>query len=268
MKPLQTALIGELIGTFLMVFFGCGCVAAAITTGAQSGVFQIAIVWGLGIAIAIHCTAALSGAHLNPAVTIAATVWQGFNQGRVLPYISAQMIGAFLAACMVYVMFGDAIQVFESTNHLVRGLAGSEASAAVFGEFFPNPGGKPLSEAAAIVSFGRALGIEVICTAVLVMVVFCVTDPSNHERPQGLAPAYIGLTVTLLISLVGPLTMACFNPARDLAPRLFSSLAGWGSLPFTANGNGWFVVYLIGPILGGLIGGGAHRLLLKAGYSA
>lgn len=268
MKPLQTALIGELIGTFLFVFFGCGCVATSITTEAQSGVFQVAIVWGLAVAIAIQCTAALSGAHLNPAVTIAATVWQGFNKGRVIPYIFAQMIGAFLAAAVVYEMFADAIHVFESTNHIVRGLAGSEASAAAFGEFFPNPGGKPLSEAAAIVSFGRALGIEFICTAVLVLIVFCVTDPNNNERPQGLAPAYIGLTVTLLISLVGPLTMACFNPARDLAPRLFSSLAGWGSIPFTANGNGWFVVYLMGPILGGLLGGGVHRFLLKVGYRA
>ncbi len=267
MKPLSTALIGELIGTFLIVFFGCGCVAASVTTGAQSGVFQVAIVWGLGVAIAIHCTAALSGAHLNPAVTVAATVWQGFNKGRVLPYIFAQMLGGFLGAAAVYVMFGDALSVFESTNHITRGLAGSEASAAVFGEFFPNPGGRPLTEAAAIVSLARAFGIEVICTAVLLLVIFSVTDPKNSERPQGLAPAYIGLTVTLLISLVGPLTMACFNPARDLAPRLFSSLVGWGSLPFTANGGGWFVVYVLGPILGGIIGGGAHRFLLKGRYA-
>ena len=132
MKPLSTALVGELIGTFLIVFFGCGCVAASVTTGAQSGVFQIAIVWGLGVAIAIHCTAALSGAHLNPAVTVAATVWQGFNKGRVLPYITAQMLGGFIGAAAVYVMFGDALTVFESTNHITRGLAGSEASAAVF----------------------------------------------------------------------------------------------------------------------------------------
>jgi glycerol uptake facilitator protein len=267
MKPLSTALVGELIGTFLIVFFGCGCVAASVTTGAQSGVFQIAIVWGLGVAIAIHCTAALSGAHLNPAVTVAATVWQGFNKGRVLPYITAQMLGGFIGAAAVYVMFDDALTVFESTNHITRGLAGSEASAAVFGEFFPNPGGRPLTEAAAIVSLARAFGIEVICTAVLLLVIFSVTDPKNSERPQGLAPAYIGLTVTLLISLVGPLTMACFNPARDLAPRMFSSLVGWGSLPFKANGSGWFVVYVLGPILGGIIGGGAHRFLLKGRYA-
>lgn len=267
MKPLGTAILGELIGTFLIVFFGCGCVSAAITTGAQSGVFQVAIVWGLAVAIAIHCTAALSGAHLNPAVTVAATVWQGFHKGRVLPYLGAQMLGGFLAAAAVYVMFGDAISVFESTNHLTRGLPGSEASAAVFGEFFPSPGGKPLSEAPAIVSLWRAFGIEVICTAVLLLVIFSVTDPKNQERPQGLAPAYIGLTVTMLISLVGPLTMACFNPARDLAPRLFSSLAGWGSIPFTANGSGWFVVYVLGPILGGIIGGGLHRFLLKGRYA-
>jgi glycerol uptake facilitator protein len=267
MKPLSTAIIGEIIGTFLIVFFGCGCVAAAITTQAQSGVFQVAIVWGLGVAIAIHCTAALSGAHLNPAVTVAAWVWQGFNKGRIIPYISAQMLGGFLAAAVVYSMFGDALSVFESTHHITRGMPGSEASAAAFGEFFPNPGGKPLTEAAAIVTLWRAFSIEIICTAVLVLVIFSVTDPKNSERPQGLAPAYIGLTVTLLISLVGPLTMACFNPARDLAPRLFTAVAGWGSIPFSTNGSGWLIVYVIAPILGGILGGGAHRLLLKGRYS-
>jgi glycerol uptake facilitator protein len=70
----------------------------------------------------------------------------------------------------------------------------------------------------------------------------------------------------MLISLLGPLTMACFNPARDLGPRLFSSLAGWHSIPFTANGTGWLTVYLIAPIVGGLMGGGIYRLLFQGNY--
>jgi glycerol uptake facilitator protein len=112
----------------------------------------------------------------------------------------------------------------------------------------------------------RAFTAEVIGTAILLLVIFCTTDANNKDRPQILTAATIGLTVTLLISLLGPLTMACFNPARDLGPRLFSSAAGWGSIPFTTNGLGWLTVYIIAPILGGLLGGGIYRTLFQGNY--
>jgi glycerol uptake facilitator protein len=89
---------GEFFGALLLVFLGCGSVCAAVTTGAQVGVFQVAIVWGLGIATAIYLTGALSGAHLNPAVTVCIAVWSSFPKGRVLPYVVAQACGAFVAS--------------------------------------------------------------------------------------------------------------------------------------------------------------------------
>ena len=116
----------------------------------------MAIVWGLGIATAIYLTGALSGAHLNPAVTVSLAVWSGFPKGRVLPYVAAQLCGAFVASAVLYFVFGDALRAFERANGIVRGQPGSEASAMVFGEFFPNPGGHPLDAggAAADVSGG------------------------------------------------------------------------------------------------------------------
>jgi glycerol uptake facilitator protein len=99
------------------------------------------------------------------------------------------------------------------------------------------------------------------------LVIFCVTDERNKSRPQILTAATIGLTVTLLISLLGPLTMACFNPARDLAPRVFSALAGWGRVPFQANGTGWLTVYIIAPAAGGPAGGALHRGFFKQAYA-
>jgi glycerol uptake facilitator protein len=259
--------IGEFVGTFLLVFFGCGRVCAAVTTGAQVGIFQVAIVWGLGIATAIYLAAALSGAHLNPAVTASMAVWGGFPKTRVAGYIGTQMIGAFAASVILYLLFGGVIADYEARNHIVRGEPGSEASAMVFGEFFPNPGGKPLTDAeATVMPTWRAFTTEVIGTAVLLLVIFCTTDPNNKDRPQILTAATIGLTVTLLISLMGPLTMACFNPARDFGPRLFSSLAGWKGIPFTANGSGWFTVYILAPLVGGQIGGMTYHLAFRQSY--
>lgn len=265
--PVPKWAIGEFFGTFLLVFFGCGSVCAAVTTGAQVGVFQIAIVWGLGIATAIYLTGSLSSAHLNPAVTIASAAWSRFPVRLVLPYIGVQMLGAFAAAALLYSVFSGSIAAYETANRIERGAIGSEATAMVFGEYFPNPGGKALTVAArSTMSHGAAFAAEVIGTAILVLVIFCVTDDRNATRPQLLTAATIGLTVTLLISLLGPLTMACLNPARDLGPRLFSAVAGWGGLPFRVNGIGWLTVYIIAPIVGGLLGGGIYRLFFRAAY--
>ena len=268
-RLLPAWMVGEFVGTFLLVFFGCGSVCAAVTTGAQVGIFQVAIVWGLGIATAIYLTAALSGAHLNPAVTISLAVWGDFPKRRVAGYIATQLVAAFVSSAMLYVIFGGAIAEFEAKNHLVRGETGSEGSAMVFGEFYPNPGGRPLSESnPERMSQGRAFVAEVVGTAILLLVIFGTTDAHNRDRPQILTAATIGLTITLLISLLGPLTMACFNPARDLGPRLFSSVAGWNAIPFTANGTGWLTVYIVAPILGGLLGGGIYRAFFQGNYLA
>jgi glycerol uptake facilitator protein len=267
MKGLPGWFIGEFFGTFLLVFFGCGSICAAVTTGAQVGVFQVAIVWGLGTATAIYLTGALSGAHLNPAVTLAMAAWNGFPWRRVLPYFGAQLLGAFVASAVLYGVFGDALRLYEKTNDIQRGAPGSEASAMVFGEYFPNPGGKPLTALARErMSAPRAFGTELVTTSILVLVILCCTDERNQARPQALTAATIGLTVTLLISLVGPLTMGCFNPARDFAPRVFSALAGWGALPFSLNGFGWLTVYIIAPLLGGQLGAAFYTFCFKKNY--
>jgi len=266
--PLKVEFVGELLGTFLLVFFGCGSVCTAVTTGAFAGVFQVAMVWGLGIATAIYLTGGLSGAHLNPAVTISLAVYRRFPLRKIAPYIIAQLLGAILASAVLFLIFADAISSFEKTHGIVRGESGSEASAMIYGEFFPNPGGKALTDDTRLtMPEWRAFTAEIIGTGILLLVILGVTDERNTSFPKVLTAPTIGLTVTILISILGPLTMACFNPARDLGPRLFSSLVGWGSVPFTANGTGWLTVYCIAPVLGGLLGGLIYQFTLSANFT-
>lgn len=258
--------VGEFVGTFILVFFGCGSVAAAVLTNAQMGIFQVAIVWGIAIALAIHLTGSLSGAHLNPAVTLAMAAFGGFPRNLVPGYLVTQLASAFTAAAVLHGLFGSALIDFEAAQSITRGQSGSEASAMIYGEFFPNPGGRPLAESEASIGLLRAFFVEAVGTCVLLLAICGLTDPHNKGRSELLAPVGIGLTVTILISLLAPLTQACFNPARDLGPRLFSSVAGWGGVPFSANGQGWWIVYILGPILGGLLGGFIHKFLLSPAY--
>ena len=261
--------IGECVGTFILVFFGCGSVCAAVLTSAQAGIFQVAIVWGVAVAVAIHLTASLSGAHLNPAVTIAMMAFGDFEKRKVKGYLAAQFCGAFLAAAVLHGIFATTIAHFEKRTGIVRGEPGSEASAMIYGEYFPNPGGKPLTELGDYqLGMSSAFLAEVIGTALLVFVICGLIDRRNSGKVDHLNPTLIGLTVMMLISIVAPLTQAAFNPARDLAPRVFSALAGWGSVPFTTNGVGWWWVYLVGPTGGGLLGGFLYFRVLKPAYAA
>lgn len=265
MKPTpRTAFLGELVGTFILVFFGCGSVMAAVAMGAQIGLFQVAIVWGFGVCIAILLTGSKSGAHINPAITLAFATVGDFPWRRVPLYLAAQFAGAFLAAATLYTLFSGGISLFEAENGIVRGQPGSEASAMVFGEFYPNPGGAAFSKAAqARITVTHALLAEFIGTAVLAFAVFGFTDPKNSGIQPKHVPYAIGGTLTALISLLAPLSQAGFNPARDFAPRLFSSFAGWGSYPFEALGHGWFTVYMLAPILGAITGAYLQKILLS-----
>ncbi|SDT99774.1 glycerol uptake facilitator protein [Verrucomicrobium sp. GAS474] len=238
-------LVGEFVGTFLLVWFGCGSLCVAVAGGVGMGRFGVPLVWGLGVAAAIRLTAAWSGAHLNPAVTLSAAVWNGFPWRRVPGYWAAQLAGAMAASALLYLIFAGKLADFETAQGIVRGLPGSEASARVFGEYFS-------------IAEGAAFAVEVAGTAVLLLVIGGVSEGTGGRRPL-LAAALIGLAVAVLIALLGPLTMACFNPARDLGPRLVSSWAGWGGIPFRVNGWGWLTVYLIAPLLGALLGGGTYK---------
>ena len=262
---MQRALLGEVVGTFLMVLFGTGAVASAVLTGALPGLWQVAAVWAIGVTIAIFCSAPLSGAHLNPAVTLALALWRPHSgaRQRLFPYWGAQLLGAFLAGLIVWAAFHPFLGRFEREEGLVRGAPGSERAAMIFGDYFPNPSIFGTGEAAqALVSPAAALAVEAFGTAVLVFVIFALTS-GQHRVPNALVPPLVGATVAALICIFAPVTQAGWNPARDLGPRLVSLLAGYGSVALPGP-QGGFWVYLLGPLLGGAAGGGlAERVWRK-----
>ena len=268
LRESSRAFVGEAVGTYILVLFGIGSVAAAVATGAQVGLWQVAVVWAFGVALAIYVSANVSGAHLNPAVSLAFAIFRRSDFSfRMLPlYWAAQLIGAVLAGVTILAVFSPFIVRFESDNGIARGEAGSQLSAMMFGEYFPNPaiyGTGP--DAAALISPVGAAFVEGFGTAILVLVIFSLTDQRNAGlSTKNMTPLLIGFTVAALISLFAPLTQAGWNPARDFGPRIVAFLAGWGSIAIPGPSNG-FWVYIVGPMVGAPVGAAVHEFLLRPG---
>lgn len=263
-RKLYGECLAEFIGTFILVFFGVGSVHTAVSTQAQAGLWQVAVVWGVAIALAIYATGAVSGCHINPAITLAFAAWRGFPWRKVLPYIAAQVAGAFAAAAVLYGLFHGAIAHFEAQHSIVRGQPGSQLSAMMYGEYFPNPAILGTDAAAwAQVSHLQAFCAELVGTAFLAFFVFALVDPQNWGAPRGnMFALFIGLTVSIVISIIAPLTQAALNPARDFGPRLWALLAGWGPIAIPGPRGGFFTVYILAPLWGGLLGGLVYERLI------
>ena len=240
--------VGETLGTFLLVLFGCGSVAVSVLFGSHQGLMQVGLAWGIGVTLAIYLTRHLSCAHLNPAVSVSMALSERMHFRKLPVYVGAQLAGAVLAGLTLYVLFAPSIEAYENTHQIVRGTTESVQTAMMFGEYYPNPGGT------AVVSLPLAMGAEALGTFLLVLMIFALTEGCNVGRPDdALAPVFIGLTVTSIICLVAPLTQAGLNPARDLGPRLVAWLMGWGDAAFPDRVGGFFHVYVLAPLIGGAL---------------
>ena len=223
----------------------------------------------MGVGLSIYCTAFISRAHLNPAMTVAFAIVRpkAFSWKKIVPYIFAQLLGGFCAGGVLYGIYRHAIAQFEAQNDIVRGENRSENSAMVFGEYFPNPSlySHSNEENLGIVSAVEAAAIEAWATGILAFVVFSLTDHQNSTVGGGkhkiAIPILIGITVAVLISLYAPLTQAGLNPARDFGPRVFAALAGWGRIAVPGPRKG-FWAYIVGPVIGGPIGAAVYDCLV------
>jgi len=238
----------EFIGTLFLVFFGCGSVAVTILFGSLVGLLQVAAVWGLGVTLAIYATRHLSCAHLNPAVSMAMVLGKRMSFKKLPIYLTAQFLGAFFSAVVLYSLFAHSITEYEHSHGIVRGSIESVTTAMMFGEFYPNPG----AGTTASVSMLNAFFAETFGTFALVFLIFSLTEGCNVGRPDDtLSPLFVGLTVALIVSILAPLTQAGLNPARDLSPRIFAYISGWRQAALPDDHFGFLTVYVLGPLTGG-----------------
>ena len=241
--------LAEFFGTWLFMTFGCGGVAMVKLFGhgvpgelVNGGFTNIVWGFGLGVMLAVYLTNRISGAHLNPAVTLSLAVFRGFPWRKVVPYSLAQTLGAFAAAAVV---FWNYLPAFHQVD---PGLA---TTGGIFTTFPAFPG-QPLV----------GLLDQIIGTALLLISILAVTDDRNMAPPPAVQPIVIGLVVVLVGIGFGGLHGYAINPARDLGPRVFITLAGFKNNGLT-DGTGVFWVPIVGPFIGGLLGTAAYEFGIR-----
>jgi MIP family channel proteins len=254
-NALSRELLAEFFGTFILIVFGVGVVAQVVLSkGGAGSTLSINIAWGLAVTMGCYVAAGVTGAHLNPAVTLALAVHRRFPWNKVLPYSLAQLAGAFIASAVVFVTYHEALNAFDSG---IRQVVGPQGTAGIWATY-PQP---------FLSVFPGGFIDQVVGTALLVGVIFAITDTRNSPAPAGLAPVVVGLLVLLIGASYGFNSGYAINPARDLGPRLFTFVAGWGGDVFRA-GNGWWWVPIVAPCVGGVVGGWAYDFFVGSRFQS
>jgi len=243
-QNLVAELIAEFLGTFVLMLFGIGVVAMVVlfptrTPGEliHGGYTNITLGWGLGVTMGVYIAGQISGAHLNPAVTLALAVFRDFEWQKVVPYALVQTAGAFTAAVLVYRNYLPAFRAVDPNLERTTG---------VFTTFPAFP------------TWPQAGFLDqVIGTGLLILLIFAITDELNSPPGANLAPLMIGLVVVAIGMSFGGMHGYPINPARDFGPRLFTALAGFRNNGLT-DGSGTWWIPIVAPLLGGLAGAAVY----------
>lgn len=241
--------LAEFLGTFVLVVFGSAVVAQVVLSGGSHGSYlSINLGWGLAVTMGVYVAGGVSGAHLNPAVTLAVAVHRGFPWKKVAPFVVGQVAGAFAGAALTFVTYREAMDRFDDG---VRRVMGEKATAGIFATY-PQP----------YLSITGGLVDQIVGTALLILVIFALGDAKNLAPEPRSGPVVVGALVVLIGMCFGYNAGYAINPARDLGPRLFTALAGWGTDVFRA-GPRWWWVPIVGPLLGGVLGGFVYDAFVR-----
>jgi glycerol uptake facilitator protein len=254
----------EFFGCFILIAFGDGVVAmlwGLVGSGRSSaGPLQssgdwLLITWGwaLAVAFAVYVAGGITGAHINPAITLMAALRRQLSWNKVGGYWAAQVLGCFVGAALVFLVYNNAINHFDQMNHIVKGTAASKATYSTFATF-PAP------------YFHNVLGPlidQIVGTFFLALFVCALTDEFNLPVRSNMGPFMIGMVVMAIGISFGANAGYAINPARDFGPRIFAWIAGWGkeAMPGNyGNVNDYFWVPIVGPLIGAAIAGFVYDL--------
>lgn len=241
---------GEFAGTMILILFGVGVVAQVVAAGSGDH-DSIAWAWGIGVTLGVYVAARLSGAHLNPAVTIALAAFKGFEWRKVGPYCLAQTAGAFVAAIIVRFTYANYIDSIDPDHgYTSQGIFATQAG--------------PIGDTGSV-SLTTAFFDQIVGTAILVFVIFALTTATNNPPLANLGPVVVGLLVVAIGMAWGANAGYAINPARDFGPRLAEWVTGYGTAWRSATGDHpiYFWIPILGPIIGGLVGGAAFKYLVE-----
>ncbi|XP_033023349.1 aquaporin-9 [Lacerta agilis] len=241
--------LSEFLGTFILIALGCGAVAQSVLSrGEMGGAPMVSMGFATAVTIGIYVAGGVSGGHINPAVTFAMCLSGKVKWIKFPVYVIAQFLGAFVGAAFVYWINYDLLMFYTGGKFTVTGVNKTAHIFATYPEEY--------------LSLANGFSDQVMSTAILLLGVFAVFDPGNLPVPKGLEPIAIGLVIILLTSSMARNSGCAMNPARDLSPRLFTYLAGWGPEVFTA-GNHWWWVPIVGPMVGAAIGAAVYMLFIE-----
>jgi len=267
-------MIGEFFGTMVLILFGDGCVATVflfsnIGSGNASTPFAtewivIILGWGLAVMLGIYVAGSISGAHINPAVTLALAATGRLPWSKVLPYWLAQILGAFVAGGILYFVYQGALVHALAVNHLTIGQIAQQTTGNGYGWiFYTFPKGF-------VGTFG-AFGDEFVGTALLVGLILAIVDGRNQPVQSNLNPLIIGFLIVAIGASFGLNTGYAINPARDFGPRLWVAIVSGGA-SFSAD-NYYFWIPIVAPLAGGVVGAliyqfTVHKVLEARGLMA
>nr|XP_060613909.1 aquaporin-10 isoform X2 [Anolis sagrei ordinatus] len=237
--------LAEALGVFILIVITLSGAAQSTTSaGAKGGYFSSAFSGGIAVMVAIHISGGVSGGHLNPAFSLAMCLLAQCPWWKLPVFSVVQTASAFLGAGTVYVLYYDAIHHYSNGTLAVTG---PRETASIFATY-PAP----------YLSLWNGFFDQVLGTAVLVVSILALIDPRNRRIPPGLEPLGVALLVVSLGLALGANCSCAINPARDLGPRLFTFLAGWGPQVFSA-GQGWWWVPVVAPMLGSALGTATYQ---------